>query len=211
MELLLLLGLGAFGAVTSWIGLSRGGHAGRVGAILGGLSLLGMVAVALLLNAPRVGSGAIPDGVGILDGRLIPNNYMRIVIALWALDGALIVFIAWLAGGLAGLRGLLPAMLVSIVGGAVAFAATNLTLGAAAAGATGLVALVVLLAWRDPSGIPASSRELRTTIVSTVLLMAAIVVAPLAGLRVGDTTTSGSLVGSVPTPGVPALVGMLVL
>ena len=120
MELLLLLGLGTFGAVTSWIGLSRGGHAGRVGAILGGLSLLGMVAVSFLLNAPRVGSGAIPEGVGILDGRLIPNNYMRIVIALWALDGALIVFIAWLASGLAGLRGLLPAMLASIVGGAVA-------------------------------------------------------------------------------------------
>ena len=212
MEMLLLLGLGAFGAVTSWIGLSRGGHAGRVGAILGGLSLLGMVAVAFLLNAPRVGSGAIPEGVGILDGRLIPNNYMRIVIALWALDGALIVCIAWLASGLAGLRGLLPAMLVSIVGGAVAFAATNLTLGAAAAGATGLVSLVVLLAWRDPSSIPASSRELRATVVSTVLLIAAIVVAPLAaGLRIGDTTTSGSLAGPTPTPGVAALVGLLVL
>jgi formate hydrogenlyase subunit 3/multisubunit Na+/H+ antiporter MnhD subunit len=212
MELLLLLGLGAFGAVASWIGLARGGRAGQTGAILGGLSLLGMVAVSFLLTAPRVGSGAIPEGVGILDGRLIPNNYMRIVIALWALDGLLVVFIAWLAGGLAGLRGLLPAVLASIVGGAVAFAATNLTLGAAAAGATGLVALVVLLAWRDPSGIPGSSRELRATIVSTVLLMAAIVVAPLAaGLRVGGTTGGGTIVGSDAAPGVSALVGLLVL
>ena len=33
------------------------------------------------------------------------------------------------------------------------------------------MSLVVLLAWRDPSGIPASSRELRATVVSTVLLM----------------------------------------
>ena len=84
-----------------------------------------MVAVSFLLDAPRVGSGAIPEGIGILDGRLVPNDYLRLVIALWALDGALIVFIAWLAGGLAGLRGLLPAMLASIVGGAVAFAATT--------------------------------------------------------------------------------------
>ncbi|HEU0243455.1 MAG TPA: hypothetical protein VFQ75_06075 [Candidatus Limnocylindrales bacterium] len=212
MELLLLLGLGAFGALASWIGLARGGRAGQVGALIGGLCLLGMVAVSFALDAPRVGSGDIPEGVGILDGRLIPNNYMRLVIALWALDAALIVFVAWLAGGLAGLRGLLPAMLLSIVGGAVAFAATNLTLGAAAAGATGLVALVVLLAWRDPTGIPASSRELRTTVISTVLLMAAIVVAPLAaGLRVGDATNGGSLVTTEASQGVPALVGLLVL
>ncbi|HEY3335117.1 MAG TPA: hypothetical protein VGK16_07745 [Candidatus Limnocylindrales bacterium] len=212
MELLLLLGLGAFGAVASWVGLARGGRAGQAGAMLGGLSLLGMVAVSFALNAPRVGSGDIPEGVGILDGRLIPNNYMRLVVALWALDAALIVFIAWLASGLAGLRGLLPAMLASIAGGAVAFAATNLTLGAAAAGATGLVALVVLLAWRDPSGIPASARELRTSVISTVLLMAAIVVAPLAaGLQVGDATSGGSLVVADGSQGVLALVGLLVL
>jgi formate hydrogenlyase subunit 3/multisubunit Na+/H+ antiporter MnhD subunit len=215
MELLLLLGLGAFGAVASWIGLARGGAAGRSGAILGGLSLLGMVAVSFLLDAPRVGSGTIPPGVGILDGRLIPNNYMRLVVALWALDAALIVLVAWLAGGLAGLRGLLPALLASIVGGAVAFSATDLTLGAAAAGATGLVALVVLLAWRDPSGIPAAARELRVTVLSTVLLIAAIVVAPLgAGLAVRGATEGGSIAagaGAGTADGAAALVGVLVL
>jgi NADH:ubiquinone oxidoreductase subunit 2 (subunit N) len=213
MELILLLALGAFGAIASWAGLARGGRAGQAGAILGGLSLLGIVLVSFMLTAPRVGSGEIPEGVGILDGRLIPNNYMRLVVALWALDAAIVVFVAWLAGGLAGLRGLLPAMLASIVGGAVAFSATNLTLGAAAAGATGLVALIVLLAWRDPSGIPAAARELRTTVLTTVLLMAAIVVGPLgAGLAIrvaagdaglGDTGASAEAAA--------ALVGLLTL
>src|SRR4051794_8384895 len=214
MELILLLGLGAFGATTSGVGLARGGRAGQIGAILGGLSLLGMVAVSFALNAPRVGSGAIPDGVGILDGRLIPNNYMRLVIALWAMDAALLVLVAWLAGGLAGLRGLMPALLASIVGGTVAFAATDLTLGAAAAGATGLVALIVLLAWRDPSAIPAAARELRITVLATVLLIGAIVVAPLgAGLAVHGATGGGSI-AAAPTgaaDGAAALVGVLML
>ena len=214
MELILLLAIAAFGATASGVGLARGGREGRIGAVLGGLSLLGVVAVAFALSAPRVGTGEIPPGVGVLDGRLIPNDYMRLVIALWALDGALVVMIAWLASGLAGLRGLMPAVLASIAGGSVALAATNLVLGTAAAGATGLVALVVLLAFRDPAAIPAAARELRVTILATVLLMSAIVVAPLAaGLAVRGATEGGAgLATGAPGPeGAAALVGILVL
>ena len=213
MELILLLAIAAFGATASGIGLSRGGRAGRTGAVLGALSLLGVVAVAFALPAPRVGVGEIPPGVGILDGRLIPNDYMRLVMALWALDGGLVVMVAWLAGGLAGLRGLMPAVLASIAGGAVALSATNLVLGAAAAGATGFVALLVLLAFRDPGGIPAAARELRVTLLATVLLMTAIVVAPLAaGIAVRGATGGGSLapVGTGVEPAA-ALLGLLVL
>lgn len=213
MELLVLLALGAFGALASGFGLARGGRAAQTGAILGGLALLGMVAVSFALTAPRVGSGQIPEGIGILDGRIIPNNYMRLVIALWALDASLIVLIAWLGGGLAGLRGLMPALLASIVGGSVALAATDLTLGAAAAGATGLIALIVFLAWRDPSGIPASAHELRSALLATVLLIGAIVVAPLAaGLAVRGTATGGQITSSIGTEATAAaLVGLLML
>ena len=213
MELIFLLAIAAFGATASGIGLSRGGRAGRTGAVLGALSLLGVVAVAFALTAPRVGVGEIPPGVGILDGRLITNDYMRLVMALWALDGGLVVMVAWLAGGLAGLRGLMPAVLASIAGGAVALSATNLVLGAAAAGATGFVALLVLLAFRDPGGIPAAARELRVTLLATVLLMTAIVVAPLAaGIAVRGATGGGSLapVGTGVEPAA-ALLGLLVL
>jgi NADH:ubiquinone oxidoreductase subunit 2 (subunit N) len=214
MELLLLLAIAAFGATASGIGLSRGGRAGRTGAILGGLSLLGVVAVSFALTAPRVGTGEIPPGIGSLDGRLIPNDYMRLVMALWALDGALVVLVAWLAGGLAGLRGLMPAVLASIAAGAVALSATNLVLGTAAAGATGFVALLVLLAFRDPGGIPAAARELRVTMLATVLLMTAIVVAPLAAAIVVRGATDGAGISAAGGTGVEsaaALVGMIVL
>jgi NADH:ubiquinone oxidoreductase subunit 2 (subunit N) len=213
MELLLLLAIAAFGSTASGIGLSRGGRAGRTGAVLGSLSLLGVVAVSFALTAPRVGTVDIPPGVGILDGRLIPNDYMRLVMALWALDGGLVVVVAWLAGGLAGLRGLMPAVLASIAGGAVALAATNLVLGAAAAGATGFVALLVLLAFRDPGGIPAAARELRVTMLATVLLMTAIVVAPLAaGIAVGAATDDGGIsAAGTGIESATALVGMIVL
>ncbi|HET7830598.1 MAG TPA: proton-conducting transporter membrane subunit [Candidatus Limnocylindrales bacterium] len=214
MELILLLAIAAFGATASGFGLARGGREGRVGAVLGGLSLLGVVAVSFALTAPRVGAGEIPPGIGVLDGRLIPNNYMRLVIALWALDGLLIVLIAWLASGLAGLRGLMPAVLASIAGGSVALAATNLVLGAAAAGATGLVALLVLLAFRDPGGIGTAARELRVTMLTTVLLMSAVVLGPLAGgLAVRGATGGGSGLAAAPpvADGAPALVGLVVL
>lgn len=115
MTLILLLVLGSAGAAASAWGLSRGGRAAQGGAVVGGLALLAVVVLALALDAPRVGSGAIPGGVGLLDGRLIPNDYLRFAVALWALDAALIVFVGWLAGGLAELRGLLPALLASIV------------------------------------------------------------------------------------------------
>ena len=220
MMLVLLLTLGTLGAAASAWGLARGGRAARGGALAGGVALLAIVVLALALDAPRVGSGTIPEGVGLLGGRLIPNDYLRLVVALWAMDAALLVCIAWLGAGLAGLRGLLPALLVSIVGGTVALAATELTLGAAAAGATGLVALVVLLATREPASITPAARELRATIVSTVLLIGAIAVAPIgAGLAIraaganADGAPADPAVNGATTMGADAtaIVGLLVL
>ena len=138
MTLVLLLALGSGGAAASAWGLNRGGRAAQGGAVVGGVAAPGHRRCSRSPSMPRASAPArSPDGVGLLDGRLIPNDYLRFAIALWALDAALIVFIAWLAGGLAALRGLLPALLASIVGGTVALAATNLVIGAAAAGATG--------------------------------------------------------------------------
>jgi formate hydrogenlyase subunit 3/multisubunit Na+/H+ antiporter MnhD subunit len=221
VTLILLLVLGSGGAAASAWGLNRGGRAAQGGAIVGGVALLGIVALAFALDAPRVGSGSIPAGVGLLDGRLIPNDYLRFTIALWALDAALVVFVAWLAGGLAALRGLLPALLASIVGGTVALAATNLAIGAAAAGATGFVALVVLLAWRDPATLPAAARELRATILSTAFVLGAITLAPLAaGLAIraaqggsaGDSGGGSAVAAGAADPaGAAAGVGALVL
>ena len=215
MTLILLLALGSGGAAASAWGLNRGGRAAQGGAIVGGVALLGIVALAFALDAPRVGSGSIPAGVGLLDGRLIPNDYLRFTIALWALDAALVMFVAWLAGGLAALRGLLPALLASIVGGTVAMAATNLAIGAAAAGATGFASLVVLLAWRDPSTLPAAAREMRVTILSTALVLAAITLAPLAAglaIRAAQGGADGGGVAGVADPaGAVAGVGVLVL
>ena len=215
MMLILLLVIGSLGAAASAFGLARGGQAARAGAFIGGLALLAVVAIALALNAPRVGTGAIPEGVGLLDGRLVPNDYLRLVMALWAMDAALLVGIAWLGAGLKGLRGLLPALLVSIVGGTVALAATELTLGAAAAGATGLVALVVLLATSDQKTIAPAAREMRSSLVAASLLIAAIALAPIgAALAIRSAGAAEDLsggAGAIPATEATALVGLLVL
>jgi formate hydrogenlyase subunit 3/multisubunit Na+/H+ antiporter MnhD subunit len=218
VTLVLLLAVGSAGAAVSGWALPRGGRAAQWGAVAGSAALLGVVLLAFALDAPRVGTPGSQADAGLLDGRLVPNDYLRLVVALWALDAVLVVFIAWLAGGLAGLRGLLPAMLAAITGGTLAFAATDLVIGAAAAGATGAVALVVLLAPRDPSPLPAAARELRVTLLTTVLLTTSIVVAPVAaglalraGAGNGVAPVEGGPIAPAGGPEAVAAVGMLVL
>ena len=217
MIVLALILVGAVGAAVSAWGLGRGGRAARAGAVVGVLSLVVVLVVALAMDAPRVGTEAVPDGVAAFNGALVPNDYFRLVIGLWGLDAVLLVAIAWLLGGLAGLRGLLPATLAAIVGGIVAFAATDLTLGAIAAGAAGLSALAVLLVDRD--AVTPAARELRVAIAGTAVLVAVTAVAPVAASLVlgvqGPIPGAGSAPAGLVATGAPteaaAVVGLLAL
>ncbi len=208
--LLALLGIGALGAAGSAWGLARGGRAARLGAVGGALALLVVAILAFGLDSAPV-SRTQPAGGGVLDGGLSANGYLRLVVALWALDAILVTFVAWLSGGIRGVRGLLPATLAAIVGGTVALAATDLTLGAAAAGAAGLAALVALVAAGGPGFVAASYRELRISLLGPVLLIAAGAAAPVAAtlvLRDVSADVNGPAVG----PGeAGALMGLLAL
>ena len=184
MTLLALVAIGAIGAAVSAWGLGRGGRPAEIGAAVGWVSLIVVLVVALAMESPRVGATASTGGVDAFNGHFIPNDYLRLVIGLWALDAVLFVAIGWLIGGLGGLRGLLPATLAAIVGGTVAFAATDLTLGSLAAGAVGLSALAVLLVGRD--AIEAGAREVRVALAGTAVLVAVTAAAPAAATLVFD-------------------------
>ncbi len=184
MTLIALVAIGAIGAAVSAWGLGRGGRPAEIGAAVGWLSLIVVLVVALAMEAPRVGAEATTGGVDAFNGHFVPNDYLRLVIGLWALDAVLFVAIGWLIGGLGGLRGLLPATLAAIVGGTVAFAATDLTLGSLAAGAVGLSALAVLLVGRD--AIEAGAREVRVAMAGTAVLVAVTAAAPAAATLVFD-------------------------
>ena len=217
MIVLALILVGAIGAAASAWGLGRGRRAARIGAVAGSVSLVIVLVVALAMDAPRVGSEPVADGVAAFNGRLVANDYLRLVIGLWGLDAVLLVAIAWLLGGLAGLRGLLPATLAAIVGGIVAFAATDLTLGAAAAGTAGLAALAVLLVGRD--AVTPAAREMRVAIAGTAVLVAVTAAAPAAATLVlggqGPIPGAGSAPSGVLATGGPteagAVVGLLAL
>ncbi len=208
--LLALLGIGALGAAGSAWGLARGGRAARLGAVGGALALLVVAILAFGLDTVPASRTQLAGG-GVLAGRLAANGYLRLVVALWALDATLVTFVAWLSGGLRGIRGLLPATLAAIVGGTVALAATDLTLGAAAAGAAGLAALVALVAAGRPGVVAASYRELRISLLGPVLLIAAAAAAPVAAalvLRGVSSDVNGPAAG----PGeAGALMGLLAL
>ena len=201
MTLLALVAIGAIGAAVSAWGLGRGGRPAEIGAAVGWVSLIVVLVVALAMEAPRVGAAAPTGGVDAFNGHLIPNDYLRLVIGLWALDAVLFVAIGWLIGGLGGLRGLLPATLAAIVGGTVAFGATDLTLGSLAAGAVGLSALAVLLVGRD--AIEAGAREVRVALAGTAVLVAVTAAAPAAATLVFDALgpigQGGPSPSSVPT------------
>lgn len=144
MTLALLVACAGVGAAASAWGLARGGRAARAGALVGGSVLVAVLVLALTLGAdPAPPAGGTGDG-GLLDGHLVPNDYVRAVAALLAMGSLLIVAVAWLEGGLDAVRGLLPASLAFIAGGTVAIASTEPALGAAAAGAAGLAALPCL-------------------------------------------------------------------
>lgn len=198
MTLGLLLGIGGVGAgVAAW-GASRDGRAPRVGALVGMTALLLVLVIALGMDAPVAGEGAPSSAIGTLfDGGLVASDYLRLVVALWALDSLLVVAIAWLMGGLPAMRGLLAGTLAAIVGGTVAFAATDLALGMAAATGTGLAALIAVLASDRAAAIPAAARELRVTLGAGALGLGALAVAPVAAaLALGSAGLGGDATGA---------------
>jgi NADH:ubiquinone oxidoreductase subunit 2 (subunit N) len=182
VTLLLIVAIGAVGAGVSAWGLGRGPRVARTGALVGVLCLVAVTTLALAMDAPRIRPGPIPQGAGVLDGHFVPSAYLRLVIGLWGLDAVVLAGVGWFLGGLAGLRALLPATLAAIVGATVGLAATDLTIGAAAAGAVGLAALLVLLA--DGRGVAGAARELRVSLGGTAVLVILTAAAPVVAAAV---------------------------
>lgn len=207
MQLLILLVVGGLGAAVSGWGLARGGRAAPVGAVAGGLALLLMLVLALTLDPPAaVDAGIDPEfatqtAAGLFDGRLVPTAYLRLVLGLWALDAVLLACIAWLLGGLAHLRGVLPATLAAMTGGVVVLASADLAIGAAAATATGLAALIAVPPGRGRTLAAVAARELRLTLVVGAAVLAVVAVAPLTAALA---LRGAGEAGGAPTPAVTA-------
>jgi NADH:ubiquinone oxidoreductase subunit 2 (subunit N) len=189
--LVALVIVGTLGAAGSAWGMARGERTARIATIGGLLALILVAILALALDASPVTPGP-PTEQTLFDGRLAPNAYLRLVIALWALDGLLIAGVGAISDGWTGLRGLLPATLTAIVGGTLAFAARDLTLAAAAAGITGLAAMVVMAAAKGPSVVIAGARELRVSLLGPALLIAVAAAAPVAAAIVLRGVTAGA-------------------
>ncbi len=175
--LLVIGGLAALG--TGWA-LGRGGAAAQASAVAGVLALL---AVGILAAASTTPGGA-PDAAGVMpgtlwNGTLAPNGYMRLVLALWAANAVVLTGIAWLLGGLSGLRGVLPATLAAMTGAAVALASSSPAVGALAAAATGLASVPVLLTTPRAAAAAIAAREIRIAVATAALLLAVIAVAPV--------------------------------
>jgi NADH:ubiquinone oxidoreductase subunit 2 (subunit N) len=179
MRLLLLLVVGALGTGIAMWGLPRGGRATRAGAAAGVLALVVITADAFVLRPARLTDTGQPI-TGLFDAHLVTTDFLRLVVGLWGLESLALVLMAWLLGGLARLRGLLPATLAAITGGTVAMASADLAVGAGAAAATGLAALIVILAVEGPAAVAAAARELRVTLVAGAVLLAVIAVVPIA-------------------------------
>ena len=213
MQLLLVLLVGGLGAAVSGWGMARGGRAARGGAVAGVLALLLLLILVLTLETPALATltsvDTGQDGVGtggLFDGRLVPNAYLRLTIGLWTLDALLLAFIAWLLSGQANLRGVLPATLAALTGGVIVLASADLALGAAAAAATGLVALVAVPPARGASTVAVAARELRLTLVVAAVLLTVVAVSPLnAALALG-----ASIAGTDPAvvAGASAVLGL---
>jgi NADH:ubiquinone oxidoreductase subunit 2 (subunit N) len=191
VTLLLLLATGAIGAAgTAWA-IPRGGRTARAGALVGFLALLLVAAL-----AASIGGAA---GDALWNGALVPDRYLRFVMTLWALDAVLLATIAWLLRGIAGLRGLLPAMLATVTGTAVALAATSPVVGALGAAGAGLAALPLLLAAPRPSTAGSAAREVRASVVPAALLLCVAAIAPVAARLVFvDPGGSSSAPGATP-------------
>ena len=210
MRLLVLLLIGAIGAGVSAWGLPRGGRAARVGVIVGLVALLGVTGMAFLLRPIRLTTGQ--PITGIFGAHLVASEYLRLVVGLWALEGLVLVFIAWQLGGIARIRGLLPATLAAITGGTVAMSSADLGVGAAAAAATGLASLFVVLAAEGPAAVAAAARELRVTLGTGAVLLAAIAVVPVAARLVDIASAVGADTAAATTRGVAApVLGLITL
>jgi formate hydrogenlyase subunit 3/multisubunit Na+/H+ antiporter MnhD subunit len=179
MRLLLLLVVGALGTVIAMWGLPRGGRKERAAVAAGVIALLVITADAFVLRPARLTDTGQPI-TGLFDAHLVTTDYLRLVVGLWGLESLVLVFMAWLLGGLSRLRGILPATLAAITGGTVAMASADLGVGAGAAAATGLAALIVILAVEGPAAVAAAARELRVTLVAGAILLAVVAVVPIA-------------------------------
>ena len=221
MQLPLLLVIGALGAAGSAWGLARGGRAARWGALGGGAALFLLLALTLTMATPVPGAGAgdaaatVTDGA-LFDGRLVPTAYLRLTLGLWGMDAVVLVFLAWLLGGLPQLRGVLPGTLAAMTGGAVVLASADLAVGAAAAAASGLAALLAVPPTRGRAAVAAAARELRLTLVVGAVLLAVVAVAPLtAALTLGGAGAAGTGDGGGSGPataaGASALLGLAAL
>jgi len=147
----------------------------------------------------------------------VPTAYLRLTIGLWALDATVLVFLAWLLGGLPRLRGVLPGTLAAMTAGAVVLASADLAVAAAAAAASGLAALLAVPPGRGGTAVAVAARELRVTIVVGAILLAVVAVAPLtAALTLGGAGgapggVDGSGAGSAITAGASAMLGLAAL
>ena len=179
MRLLLLLVIGGVGAAVAAWGLPRGGRSARIGTLVGVLALVAITGDGFLLRPGRLTDTGQPI-TGLFDAHLVATVYLRLIVGLWGLMSLLLVFAAWLLGGLERLRGVLPATLAAMTGGTVAMASADLALGAAAAAATGLASLLVILGAEGPAAVAAGARELRVTLLAGVVLLVALAVVPIA-------------------------------
>lgn len=193
MSLAAILAIGAGGAVIAAWGMARGGREARYAAMLGCLALLTVLVLALITKATPISTEGLVPTDGWFRGTVVKTDYERLTIALWALDSVVVVCIAWLLGGAAALRGLLPATLVAIAGGVVSLGATDLSIGIGVAGVTGLVSLLLIHGPDRPSAVAVAARELRMVVGGAVLLLAAVAVAPVAAALVLATTTIGGI------------------
>lgn len=201
MSLAAILLIGGGGAAIAAWGMTRGGREARYAAILGCLALLAVLVLALITHAtPITEAGVVPTD-GWFRGTVVKTDYERLTIALWALDSVVVICIAWLMGGTAALRGLLPATLTAIAGGVVALGATDLSIGIAVAGVTGLVSLLVLRGSDRTSAVAVAARELRMVVGGAVLLLGAVAVAPVAAALVLAGTAIPTVDGSAPVLG----------
>lgn len=194
MMLALILGVGGVGAgVTAW-GAARGGRAARGGALVGTAALLAVLVVSLASSAPGTDSLTSSAGVpgSLFGGGLVVTGYLRLIIALWALDAAIVIGLAWLIGGLNALRGLLAGTLGAIVVATIALGATDLSLGVVAGAGTGLTAAIIVLASDRASAIPAVARELQVSLIAGALLLGAMAVAPVAAALMLASGTGGA-------------------
>ena len=194
MMLALILGVGGVGAgVTAW-GAARGGRAARGGALVGTAALLAVLVVSLASSAP--GTDSLTSSAGapgsLFGGGLVVTGYLRLIIALWALDAAIVIGLAWLIGGLNALRGLLAGTLGAIVVATIALGATDLSLGVVAGAGTGLTAAIIVLASDRASAIPAVARELQVSLIAGALLLGAMAVAPVAAALMLASGTGGA-------------------